>query len=162
MEKHLKTISITYNSKPKPKKYKQPFWNEELTKLHQETREAEKDFLNKKQNLSKQETKVKRDHFHQKRKLFDKQFSTAERRYQAERRNRINQLNTTQPKEFWSKTRRQSSPHIIRYLHKLPCWRNKNIKQWHQSRGHEAPYPTICRQYCSHRRNRARPTITIR
>ena len=100
METHLKPIPNNTNSIPRKKK--QPFWNEELTKAYKETREAEKNFLKKKENRTKIELREKRELYHLKRNFFDKQFRTAERKYLAERRNHINNLNTTQPKDFWA------------------------------------------------------------
>ena len=110
MEKHLKPAK--YNNSEQRIKRKQPFWNEDLATAYKETRKAEKDYLKKKPSPEIKVTREKREFYHMKRREFDKNFRTAERRYHAERRNRINQLNTTEPKEFWTEINKLGKPKV--------------------------------------------------
>ena len=100
MEAHLKFKDCTKKSKQKYKHAK-PYWSEKLTLLWKEMSKKERVYIKCKGTYSvKQNLK---DEFLLARSKFDKALRYAERQYNKKFLNNLETVNTSNPKEFWTK-----------------------------------------------------------
>ena len=99
-------IDVKVLRKSTRKRYKnhKPFWNDELTLAWKEMSNAEKTFRKIINNRAL--SKVKRHEFLTKRKLFDKLLRSTERNYNRKKAFEIEEINTSNPTEFWKQISR--------------------------------------------------------
>ena len=99
-------LRYTDSSKKTRKKFKyfKPYWNDDLTCLWQNMREAEKQFLKCKTN---NETRQRlHTNFKFKQKIFDKSLQKASRTYYRHIAENVEEIKTSNPKEFWKQIKK--------------------------------------------------------
>ena len=100
MNTQLRYRDINKGAKKRKRHFGKPWWCDELNILWQRTRDSENAFLKCSDGIHIK-TALRREYF-QCRKLFDKRIRQCERQYFAKQRKHISELQTRNPKEFWS------------------------------------------------------------
>ena len=95
-------IRIKESSKQTRKnfKYYKPFWNEELTNLWKKMRDAEKKYC-KSKHINNHIKQMLRKEFSEAQNLFDRCLRRTERMYYKNLADHLENINTSNPKEFW-------------------------------------------------------------
>ena len=100
MDTHLRYRDINKGAKRRKRHFGKPWWCEELNILWQKTRDSENAFLSCLDGI-RIKTALRREYY-QCRKNFDKKLRQLERQHFAKQRQHISELQTQNPKEFWS------------------------------------------------------------
>ena len=100
MDTHLRYRDINKGAKKRKRHFGKPCWCNELNILWRKTQDSENAFLKCSAGIHVKSA-LRREYFLC-RKDFDKKFHQCERQYFAKQRQHISELQTQNPKEFWS------------------------------------------------------------